>query len=426
MREFSHRFCINLDRRPERWERMQRVFARHGIAAVDRFPAVDGSAVEIPSNWPGTRGAYGCLLSHLQVVRKARDMKMPSVLIFEDDVAFDERFHEKIALYMPELPSDWDMLFIGAFHRDDPIPVSEHVGRITRAHSTYAYALNHTVFDAFIDSNSRATLEVDENSLNLQAEFKCYCFTPNLAWVESLYSDAQERMSNHWYLRESLVMRGREINELIPRTLLAIAYGNPSRSRDAADNLHYLLRINHRRLPEMAIAVVEQGPQATIAPADLPEGIDYTWLPSQGPLNRGACYNAAVRGADSGRTMLAFIDGDVFMEEFDIRGNLAMCRRFNATTGFEQSIELTDRDTRRLKDDQTLFLRWLETRDYVWKKKVDFFSRCCFFNRRAFVEQGGWSEERPGTLSLGRSAKAGGSLRIFDSPSHAFCLHQRD
>ena len=116
-------------------------------------------------------------------------MRVPNVLIFEDDVVLDARFQEKVAACLAELPSDWDMVYLGAFHRDDPIPVSKRIGRITRADSTYAYALNQKVFDAFIESNSRAIVEVDENNLKLQAEFKCYCFMPNVAWVESLHSD---------------------------------------------------------------------------------------------------------------------------------------------------------------------------------------------------------------------------------------------
>ena len=129
------------------------------------------------------------------------------------------------------------MVFLGAFHRDDPVPVSEHIGRITRAHSTYAYALNHTIYDAFIDSNNCAMLAVDDNNLNLQAQHKCYAFIPNLAWVEPLYSDTQEGMCNHWYLRESLVLRGRLISELIPQTLMVIAYDNRTGNSLVEDNL---------------------------------------------------------------------------------------------------------------------------------------------------------------------------------------------
>jgi GR25 family glycosyltransferase involved in LPS biosynthesis len=416
--------CINLDRRPDRWERVQQEFARHGIGGVRRFPAIDGNALEVPTHWPDTRGAYGCLLSHLQVVREARARGLPNILIFEDDVTFDPGFRQNIHAFCEELPSDWDMVFFGAFHRHDPMPVSGRIGRITHANSTYAYALNHTIFDEFIDSNSRATLAVDENNVHLQAQFDCYAFIPNLAWVEPLYSDTQEGMCNHWYLRESLVLRGRLIGELIPQTLLVIAYDNRTANSIVEENLRYSLRKNRERLPDMAITVVEQGPTATIDPAALPSSVRYIWLPSEGPLNRGACYNLAVRSASPNKTILAFVDGNIFLREFDIRGNLAMCLRFDATTGVEEVIELSEKDTRLLKQNEVLLLRSLQTTACVAKKKPDAFSLCCFFHRRAFTDWGGWNEELPGTLALRQAERVGKRLRVFDTPCPALGMHQ--
>ena len=107
----------------------------------------------------------------------------------------------------------------------------------------------------------------------------------------------------------------------------------------------------------MAITVVEQGLTATIDPAGLPESVRYIRLPLAGPLNHGACYNAAVRGADPGKTILAFVESSIFLREFDIRGNLAMCLRFDATTGVEEVIELSEEDTRLLKHDEPQLVR---------------------------------------------------------------------
>ena len=56
---------------------------------------------------------------------------------------------------MGELPPDWDMLFFGALHKDQPIKVSGNIARITQANSTYACALKATVFDAFIELNQQ-------------------------------------------------------------------------------------------------------------------------------------------------------------------------------------------------------------------------------------------------------------------------------
>ena len=51
--------------------------------------------MQLPANWAHTPGAYGCLLSHLHVVREARRLGMASVLIFEDDVVFDDDLERK-------------------------------------------------------------------------------------------------------------------------------------------------------------------------------------------------------------------------------------------------------------------------------------------------------------------------------------------
>ena len=78
---FPYKVCINLDRRGARWQQMQLKFERSGIHSVHRFSGFDGEKVPLPANWAHTPGAYGCLLSHLHVVREARRLGMASVLV---------------------------------------------------------------------------------------------------------------------------------------------------------------------------------------------------------------------------------------------------------------------------------------------------------------------------------------------------------
>ena len=61
------------------------------------------------------------------------------------------------------------------------------------------------------------------NSYLLQERFSCYCFMPNLVWVESEYSDVQNRLENHWYLEKSLVLFGSHMDQLLSRTDILIA-----------------------------------------------------------------------------------------------------------------------------------------------------------------------------------------------------------
>ncbi len=239
---FPHRVCINLDRRPERWERMQARFAEAGLGAVERFPAVEGRNVPVPADWPQSAGAYGCLQSHLAVVRQARAQGRGSILIMEDDVLFAEGFREEFARRVRALPDDWDMLFFGCLHHDPPAPVAPGIGRLRASFSTFMYAVRSTVFDAFIFLNSRARCAVDRNNWRLQRKFNCYCFMPHLAWVDGSYSDAQGVATSHWYIRDSMVLRGDEMKAMEKRTAVIIPYREAGHRERSVRNLCFLAR----------------------------------------------------------------------------------------------------------------------------------------------------------------------------------------
>jgi glycosyl transferase, family 25 len=331
---FPLKVCINLDRRPERWQRMQRAFAAQGIESVQRFSAVDGKDVVLPSNWIHTPGAYGCLDSHVRVVREARDAGVSSVLIFEDDAVFDPQFKEKFAAFVQELPSDWDMLFLGALHKDEPVRVSEHISRITKANSTFAYAIRNTVFDAFIELNSRAEHVLDMNSYVLQQRFNCYCFMPNLAWVEAEYSDVQGRFENHWYLEKSLVLFGSHVDQLLSQTAIVIAPG--SRYLD--------FLVEYYREYFAPLVSIEIG------------------------------------NTDSTKEFRLVLDDNVYLEAMDIRANLLMCEEYDATTGFAKLVELTPDQTADLR--RTRITRGINIRDNPFSKN----DQCHFLTRRPLTK----------------------------------------
>lgn len=345
---FRTRVCINLDRRPERWQRVQERFAAHGIGGVQRFAALDGQELVIPAHWKHTAGAYGCLRSHLQVVEDARRLGVPSVLIFEDDVLFDDALQRKFAAGMEQLPADWDMLYFGALHKDEPIQVTAQLSRLTRSNSTYAYAIRNTVYDAFIDLNRRAADVLDNNSFELQQRFNALCFMPHLAWVENDWSDAQSKIEGHWYLRESLVLFGAGVDRLLAETVLVLAHDGR-----ATENLLYLARYyNEFFAPYLAIVVVEQGLEPAVDPARLPEGCRYVHLGEAGPFDRDRCFAEGMRLAGE-RRLAVLSDSDIYLETLDFRGNLRMCERFASATGFSGLVELTKDESVRLRTANT-------------------------------------------------------------------------
>jgi len=282
---------------------MQTQLARHGIRDVQRFPAVDGNTIPKPAGWIHTAGAYGCLRSHVEVVREAQRSNASSVLIFEDDTVLDPEFQSKFARFSNEVPDDWDMLYFGALHKDEPVKISEHVGRITKANSTYAYALKNTVFDAFIELNSRAEHVLDMNSYLLQERFNCYCFMPNLAWVEAEYSDVQNRLEHHWYLEKSLVLFGSHMDRLLSHTTIAI------RPVDYhVGNVDFLKRYYEEYFAPLVEVVV---------------------------------VNTKSDSFDLKRDFVIGLDSYIYLEALDVRANLRMCEEYDAATGFDRLIGLT-------------------------------------------------------------------------------------
>jgi len=290
---------------------MQKEFTRHGIQAVQRFPAIDGDVVEKPAHWTHTAGAYGCLLSHVAVVSEARDSGAPHILIFEDDAVLDPEFEEKFSRFSKEVPDDWDMLYFGALHKDEPVKISEHVGRITKANSTFAYALKCTIFDEFIALNRRAEHVLDMNSYLLQQRFICYCFMPNLAWVAAEYSDVQNRFQRHWYLEKSLVLFGAEMDRLLRQTTIIIAQSK---------NVEFFKRYYEAYFaPFVEVLIDDDLEQAT-----------------------------ALAGPH--RNFFILSPPDIYIEALDIRANLRMCEEFDAATGFDDVIDLTSDQAQLLRD----------------------------------------------------------------------------
>jgi GR25 family glycosyltransferase involved in LPS biosynthesis len=295
---------------------------------VQRFPAVDGNRVLKPAGWTHSNGAYGCLLSHVEVIREAQRSNAPSVLIFEDDTVLDPDFQNQFASFSKEVPDDWDMLYFGALHKDEPTKISEHVGRITKANSTYAYALKNTVFDAFIELNARAEHVLDMNSYLLQERFNCYCFMPNLAWVEAEFSDVQNRLERHWYLEKSLVLFGAQMDQLLSRTTIII--------NGDSKNISFLKRYYEEYFAPLVEIVVNAPPA---------------------------------------RDFVILSESDIYIEALDIRANLRMCEEFDAATGFDHVIDLTHAQAQLLR--QTSITRGIDiTNNPVSKNTaVHFFKR---------------------------------------------------
>lgn len=417
---FPDKVCINLNRRPERWEQAVARFAAHQINSVRRFPALDGLTLEVPSGWDGSPGAYGCLQSHLAVVREARRLDLSSILIFEDDVVFDSDFNSKFSRYIRQLPSDWDMLLFGGLHvYVRPLRISENIFRITNSYSTFAYALKRTIYDAFIELNSRSLEPVDKVNAILQRTFNCYCFMPHLAWVEENYSDTQSRQLHPWYVKEAVVVASPEWNQIQKDTVLVIAHRDRTPDGSQTRNLYFKLDYCSMWYPHIEVLVVEHDDKPGLEPESLPEGVRYKFLRDGNAFNPARCFQAGFKMFESSKEFFIFSESDIHLDREDIIANLELCQRYDFVSSYRHLIELTEEDTRMIIKGEALDLTGYERRE-----RAGICRGSCFFTRKGIQRVGGWEATTQGMEDELQSLKVRRLLTVFESPNKALRLSQ--
>lgn len=143
---FERIYCINLDTRPDRWNKVAKVFEQLWIAdRVTRFPAIRHS-----KNWH-----VWCMLSHRAILEEVSREKLANVLVFEDDIVFNINYVDELWQFnLLELPWDWDLLYLSwTFMFQDLPKIQSSCGnfyRIEGVRSTSAIAYSWRSFDPIL------------------------------------------------------------------------------------------------------------------------------------------------------------------------------------------------------------------------------------------------------------------------------------
>jgi len=184
-------FCINMDSRPDRWEKTQKEFEKIGIKNVKRF-----SAIEYEPSW------FGCYLSHMEILSEARRVK-ENVLIFEDDIEFVNFNNFDIEQALDEMNNFywWDMLYLGGNILKPFYQVSKYWAKLTHCQSTHAYGVNHTFVprlrDWFFSQKKKTILDVMYADGVIPYR-NCYITIPSMVAIQRTdYSDIEKREMNY-------------------------------------------------------------------------------------------------------------------------------------------------------------------------------------------------------------------------------------
>lgn len=199
MNQFADKtYCINLDRRPDRWQLAKAEFDKHGLA-VERFYAIDGN--DFKHKYGCDQANNGCTLSHYQIIQRAMFLGLDSVMVFEDDVVLHDDFTTILSTAMQELPVGWDMLYFGGSHREPPRDYSEYLLRVRRTLTTHGYILHRPAFVLMLRLLSKLNEPVDCLFTKLQTIGGYFVTNPPIAWQRKGFSDIVGREMHYPWLQ---------------------------------------------------------------------------------------------------------------------------------------------------------------------------------------------------------------------------------
>jgi hypothetical protein len=273
--------------------------------------------------------------------------------------------------------------------------------------------MKHTIYDGFIEANRQALRVLDENTRSLQDRFNCYCFMPHLAWVEEDYSDVSEERINLWWLSESLVLFGTEVDQILEKTVAVISYC--LRSEAAFKNLNFIVEYFSEKLPSLALLIVEQGEEPSLDLNILPAHCHLEFLKDPGYCKRGRAFKLGYQMFERSKDFFLFLDSDVFLTREDVIANLLKCRENDFASSFSEICDLNEADTLKILNNDT---RWDYAGNYPRRKKTDVCESSCIFTNRGLRLIGGRGETDDREASL-TSKRVRQFLRVYESPNAA-------
>lgn len=142
---FDAIYCVNLERRSDRWEKVMLEFAKIGISDL----VVRHKAIETPDN-----GHIWCMLSHRSIVMDAKSKWLERVFIFEDDMVVRSVSHLNTWCQRVRLPEEYDLLYLGwVFWPASSMSMYDsHWFLSYGVWNTHAYSINQSFYDFFLSN----------------------------------------------------------------------------------------------------------------------------------------------------------------------------------------------------------------------------------------------------------------------------------
>lgn len=198
IKDIKHIFYINLESRKDRKVQFDNQMKIMGINAI-RFNA-------IKHNY----GAIGCSLSHLTLLKYAKEHNLDHILIMEDDIMFinPNIFINNLNNFLMN-HKDFDVLLIAGNNMGEYTVIDDNCVKITKCQTTTGYLVKNHYYDKLI-SNYEESINnlinniklinkyaIDQYWQKLQMTDNWYLLTPLSVTQRPDYSDIEKKMTNY-------------------------------------------------------------------------------------------------------------------------------------------------------------------------------------------------------------------------------------
>jgi glycosyl transferase, family 25 len=199
---FDKIYCINLDRRKDRWEETENELKKWGLLdQVERYPAVDGASLDNP--YSINNGELGILTTHINLISDAKEKNYENVLILEDDIEFTKNIIN-VDKYMELVPTDWDMIYFGGNHNKHMGKtidmINDKIIKLNETYGIHCVAINNSMYDVILETIPKIMKPIDVYYSDLQKSYECYGFNPSIALQRVGYSDIQNKVMDYKWL----------------------------------------------------------------------------------------------------------------------------------------------------------------------------------------------------------------------------------
>ena len=206
-------YIINLEKDTERLNKLIPKLKKYNIK-YKLIKGVDGN--KIKNNTKLRNGQYGCLLSHIKILKDALKNNYKKIAIFEDDIFFHKNFNSilnKKYNYFINNENYYDVLYLGSSQgyyqykkkKWNNIKINNHYYKVNDTLGTFAFIINQKIIKKILYELNKNIKPIDsliKRKILKNNNYKCFALYPNIitANVENISNTSYKKRNQEYYM----------------------------------------------------------------------------------------------------------------------------------------------------------------------------------------------------------------------------------